>query len=540
MNLTSSLRISPLILLIAAPLLLLGCGGSESGTPAPESAAAPPAGERVLRVSQGSDVLTMDPYREFESPTICVLMNIFETLTDLDRELKLVPALAESWENLDPHHWEFRLHRNVRFHNGNEFDAQDVLYSLRRAQTWERSRVRSEIPTFKDAEIIDPHTIRIATSVPDAILPTRLVSIMIMDRESSEEGIRKGGDPWLTSNPVGTGPYRLGEWRKDSWCELVAFDGYRGGRPAVDRVRFLAMSNDATRVTAFLNGEIDILSHVPVQDIERVAAKDGYEVIRRPSLRLIYLGMDCGRDKSPRVPDSPPNPLKDQRVRQAIMHAIDIDLIVDKIMHGHARAADQLFTEEIIGHVPGLTRPPHDIEEAKRLMAKAGYANGFRVQLDSPNDRYVNDAKIAAAVASQLARINIEVTVNAIPKSRFFPEEQTGKSSFFLLGWTNGNGDGIGTFDHLLHTPDDEKNLGHSNLSSLYSNPALDRLIEASASEFDHDRRVEMIRAMTRIAMQDLPHIPLHFQMDIYAVSDSLDWTPRSDTQIRALSARWK
>lgn len=515
--------------------LTTGCSpipGDEKATP---NADAEP---KALRISQASDVRSMDPYFALESPTYGVLSNIFEGLTDIDEEMNIVPQLAESWENLDDTTWEFRLRQGVRFHGGEEFDAEDVRFSIRRAIDWPQSRLRSEIPSVTGVEILDPHLIHIKTSVPDAILPTRLGSLFILDKESSEAYEKM--DEALATNPNGTGPYRLTKWIKDDRCLLEAYPEHWAGAPSVERMNFLAMSNEATRMAAFLNGDIDVLIHVPVNDVARVEAMPGFSLIRKPGLRLIYLGLDVGRAQSPTVTGAPTNPLQDLRVRQAIYAAINEDLIIEKILNGLAVPAAQLFPAAVVGHDPEIKREPYDLEKAKRLMEEAGYGEGFGIALDAPNDRYINDEGIATAIAGQLAKINIRVEVRAVPKARFFPLEQAGDSSFFLIGWSNTNGDGNGTFDHLLHTSDREKNVGGSNTSTVYSNPEVDRLAEAAWSEFDPEKRSELLRQATRLVIHDLPHIPLHYQMDLYAVSDRIEWAPRHDTQVRGNRVAWK
>lgn len=529
----------PIRLTVLLPLaaLLFACGGESSPGPSEGASEAEP---RTLRISQGSEARSMDPYFALESATFSVLSNVFESLSDISPEMEIVPQLATSWENIDDHTWEFKLREGVTFHEGQPFDAEDVRYSVRRAIDWAPSRLRSEIPTVDRVEIVDPHTVHIITSVPDAILPTRLASLFILDRESSEAGIAAEGEDWLATHPNGTGPYRLESWIKDSELILTASDNYWGGEPEVRRLNFVATTNEATRIASFLNGNIDILVNVPVGDVDRVEATPGFTVLSQPSLRLIYLGLDCGRDESPGVPGSPPNPLKDVRVRRAIYAAINEELIVEKVMNGHAEPAGQLFPPGVIGYDPSIERQPYDPELARRLLAEAGYPDGFKVRLDAPNDRYVNDEGIASAVAGQLARVDIEVEVQAIPKARFFPLEQAGNSSFFLIGWSNTNGDGTGTFDHLLHTMEPEKNLGGSNVSTAYSNAEIDRLSEAAASEFDPEEREAMLQRANRIAMEELPHVPLHFQMDIHAVSDRVEWSPRRDTQVRGINVRWK
>ncbi|HOE95278.1 MAG TPA: ABC transporter substrate-binding protein [Candidatus Sumerlaeota bacterium] len=526
-------RLAPLVALILA---LVGCsdGGSGGG-----GAGADAPGEPVtVRINQGSDVLSMDPYLQHESPTMCVLRNVFDTLTDYDRRIELQPCLAESWTNDGDRVWTFKLKEGVTFHGGQPFTAEDAAFSLDRALNWEKSRTRSEIQTIEAVEAIDPLTLRITTRLPDAILPLRLASVLIMDQESTEQALAEHGEAWLASHANGTGAYRVAEWIKDAQCVLERFDGYWGEPPVVERLVFIPTSQDATRMVNLQRGGVDLVVNVPPTQVKQVEALPGYRTIKSPSLRLIYLGLDVGRDESPRIPGSPPNPLKDARVRQAIMKSIDNKAIVESIMGGNAEPIDQLLPPGVTGHDPSIQLERPDYEEARRLLAEAGYPDGFTVRLDGPNDRYVNDARIISAVAQELARCGIQVEPNAVPKARFFSEEQQGNCSFFLIGWSNTNGDGQGTFDHLLHTPDPENNLGVANASTNYSNPRLDEICRQATVEFDPARREALLREANRLAIADLPHIPLHLQMDIYAIADRLDWTPRRDTQVRGVDIR--
>lgn len=523
-----ALRAALLICASVFTLLLAGCGGGS------EAAAAKAAAARdTVRISQGSDLISLDPYFKLESPSFNIQRNIFDALTDYDAQIKLTPCLAESWTHVGPTSWEFRLRRGVRFHGGQPFTADDVVFSVRRALEWPLSRVKSEIATVKAVEKVDDYTVRFETRLPDAILPLRLASILILDQESSAPAIEKYGDDWLATHANGTGPYQVELWRKDERCVLRASESFWGEKPTVKRLLFNPVSNDATRMAALHRGEIDIMVNVPPRFVKLAERIEGYQIVRRPSLRLIYLGMDVGRDKTPGVAGSPPNPLRDARVRQAICAAIDNRLIVEKIMGGNALPADQLFPEGVVGNDPSIKLARPDAERARRLLAEAGYPKGFTVRLDGPNDRYVNDAQIMQAVASQLARVGIRVQVNASPKSRFFSMDEQGQCSFFLIGWADTNGDGAGTFDHLLHTPDPVAGYGGSNNSVNYANPRLDALCEQASREFDPEKRAAILREANRLVMRDLPHLPLHFQTDIYAVSSRVKWSPRRDTQVR-------
>lgn len=498
------------------------------------------ANEKTLIISQRSDALTLDPYDENESPTFCVLHNLFEALTYLDSNLELQPKLATSWKAENDTTWVFKLRKGVTFHNGASFDSADAKYSIERALNWEGSEIKAAVLLVDKVETPDPYTVRIITKQPDPILPLRLEMVMMLDKETCEREIAAHGQGYLVTHPNGTGAYKLVEWVKDDHLTLVAFDQYSEGPARIKNVIFRPITNEATRVAALLTGKTHIITEVPVRDVDRVEKDPKLQLVKKPGLRLIYLGLDVGRDKTPTIPSSPPNPLKDLRVRQAMYYGINEEAIVKYVMNGLAQPAGQLFPEPVVGYNPAIKRYPYDPEKARQLLTEAGYPNGFEVRLDAPNDRYVNDDKIARAVASQLAKIGIRVQVNAYPKAKFFQDEEDGKSSFYLIGWANNNGDGCATFEYLLHTRDDAKNLGSANNSTYYSNPELDRLTELASHTLDPDTRVRYLQEAVAIAMHDLVHIPLHYQYDLYGISRDVVWTPRRDTRIMCHDVRWR
>ena len=498
------------------------------------------ADEKPLIISQRSDALTLDPYDENESPTFCVLHNIFESLTHLDHDLRLHPKLATSWKAENDTTWVFALRKGVTFHNGAAFDSADAKYSIERALNWEGSEIKAAVLLVKKVEAPDPYTLKIITKKPDPILPLRLETVKMLDKETCEREIATHGQRYLVTHPNGTAPYKLVKWVKDDHLTLVAFDQYWRGPARIKQVIFKPITNEATRVAALLTGKTHIITEVPVRDVGLLEKNPKLRLVKKPGLRLIYLGLDVGRDKTPGIPSSPPNPLKDLRIRQAIYYGINEPAIVKYVMNGFAEPAGQLFPDPVVGYNPAITRYPHDPEKARQLLVEAGYPNGFEVRLDAPNDRYVNDAKIARAVAIQLAKIGIRVKVNTYPKARFFQDEEEGKCSFHLVGWANNNGDGCGSLEYLLHTRDDANNLGTANSSIFYSNPELDRLTELAAQTLDPEQREQYLQGAVAVAMQDLVHIPLHYQYDLYGISRKVVWTPRRDTRIVCYDIRWQ
>jgi peptide/nickel transport system substrate-binding protein len=528
-------------------MILAACGGGESPAPAPgpaptegEEVSAPPSEvPDVLILSQRGDALTLDPYDENETPTFSILSNIFDSIVDFDPDLQLVPGLATSWERVDDLTWEFQLREGVSFHSGDAFTADDVVFSFDRALHWEGSEAVGDILTIASVEAVAEHTVRFHTHQPDPILLRRVAQILIMDRESTEQAVEEHGETWLVEHPNGTGAYRFVEWIREDHLTLEAFEGWRG-TPPIERVIFRPISNDPTRLAALLAGDVHMITDVPVRDTDRIEGQPNLQLLRRPSLRLIYLGLDCGRDESPGLPDSPPNPLIDRRVREAIYLAIDEEAIVANTMNGFAEPAGQLVPPTVFGHNPSIARPPHNPERAVALLTEAGFPDGFRIRLDAPNNRYVNDHRIAQAIASQLARVGITVEVHARPKSIFFEDEELGECSMFLIGWANSNGDVAGTYEFLLHTPDEERGLGSANSSNNYSNPELDALIEEAARTVDEAEREQVLHRAMEVVMEDLPQIPLHYQIDLYAAVSELEWTPRQDRRLRVIEMQWR
>jgi peptide/nickel transport system substrate-binding protein len=274
---------------------------------------------------------------------------------------------------------------------------------------------------------------------------------------------------------------------------------------------FTPIGNDATRVAALLSGEIDVMEPVPLQDVERIKSSAGYTVMQGPELRTIFLGMDQKRDELLFSSVKGKNPFKDKRVRQAFYQAIDIETIKSRVMRGAATPTALMVAPAVRGFQADMNkRAPHDAEAAKRLLADAGYPNGFEVGMNCPNDRYVNDAAICQAVAANLARIGVKVNLTAETKNSYFPKILRRDTSFYLLGWTPSTTDAHDALYNLMASPTD-KGQGQYNLGT-YSNPALDELTTKIQTETDKAKRGEMIREAFKIHQDDFGHIPLHQQ----------------------------
>jgi peptide/nickel transport system substrate-binding protein len=483
------------------------------------------AGATSLKVGVSSGVNSMDPQFHNETPTNSVNSNLFDGLVNFDKDLNPYPALAESWEVLDDVTWRFTLRQGVTFHNGNAFDADDVIWSFNRAKTSDKSGFKGALSAIQSMEKVDDYTVDVTTNGPFPILLAKLTYLKIMDKEYAEPM----SDEDLGRKPVGTGPYTLLSWQRGQSIVLEANPDYFLGMPSIERVEIRPLTNDSTRVAAILSNAVGLINQVPVRDVDRIKAISQLRFVMQPGLRLIYLQMDQHREQSPYVEGVESNPFLDVRVRKALYHGIDEDAIVEHIMGGFAVPAGQYYPAAVTGYDPNVTRPPYDPDKARQLLKEAGYEDGFTVTLDTPNDRYINDDKIAQAVASSLAKIGINVKVNAIPKGSFFPKANDADSSFNLIGWACSDGDGSAYLDANAHTYDPERGYGRYN-GGRYSNPEVDAIIQESSTVLEPEKREALlIEATHKALLEDQNIIPLHFQVNMYAMEDNLKMSPRAD-----------
>jgi len=345
-----------------------------------------------------------------------------------------------------------------------------------------------------------------------------------------EEYTRQAGDESMGLKPMGTGPYKLEEWVKEDHMTMVANEEYWGGAAQIKRVNWRPITNNATRTAAILTGEVDIIQDLSVFDVDRAKGVEGINVLTRPSLLNIVLAIDV-RDDAPGV-QGDVNPMQDVRVRRAMAHAIDVESIKTAVMNGYSQPSEQYVPSSHTGYVEGLDFHevyPFDVDRAKALMREAG-VDGFTVTLDATNNRYINDAQITQAIASQLAKINIDVELNLMPKANFFGyiRVPTPNSSFIMSDWDVPSGDAGNMYSVMFYSRDKKPGYGVVNRGG-YSNPEVDQLIDKADSTASLAERDKHLREATRILVEDVPMIPVHYEMDIYAAKDSVDMKPRVD-----------
>jgi peptide/nickel transport system substrate-binding protein len=489
----------------------------------------------TLRVANQGDASSMDPHSLNESLQLSITGNVYEPLVGRDKKLGLEPALATKWTPTSPTVWRFDLRRNVKFHDGTPFTADDVVFSFTRA-AGDGSDMKGYTSSIKQVRKVDEHTVEIETTAPFPILPDVISLVYIVSKKWCEDNKaerpvdrRKGIENTASFRANGTGPYRLRERQPTTRSTFARNPGYWGKIDGnVDEVIFTPIGNDATRVAAMLSGEIDVMEPVPLQDVERLKSNANLTVMQGPELRTIFLGMDQKRDELLSSSVKGKNPFKDKRVRQAFYQAIDVETIKARVMRNAATPTGLMIAPGIKGFVPELNkRLPYDADGAKKLLADAGYPNGFEVGMNCPNDRYVNDGEICQAVAANLARVGVKVNLQAESKVTYFPKILRRDTSFYLLGWTPGTYDAHNALSNLMATPTD-KGQGTFNLGA-YSNAKIDELTQKIQGETDQAKRNAMIAEAFKLHGDDIGHIPLHQQALAWAMKKNVSLVQLAD-----------
>ncbi len=492
------------------------------------------ASAQTVRIANQGDALSMDPHSLNETLQLSVTGNVYEPLVGRNKDLSLTPMLATSWKQTSPTVWRFELRKGVQFHDGTPFTADDVVFSLARTQV-EGSDMKSYTNDFKEVRKIDSHTVEIETKTPFPILPDVLSLVYIMSKkwcETNQATVpvdrRKGVENTASFKANGTGPFRVRERQPNVRTVFTRNGSYWGKIEGnVTEVVFTPIGNDATRVAALLSGEVDVMEPVPVQDIDRVNSSANTRAITGPELRTIFLGMDQKRDELLYSNVKGKNPFKDKRVRQAFYQAIDIKGIKKTVMRGASNPSAQLVGPGINGFQPEMKRLPYDVEAAKKLMAEAGYPNGFEVSMNCPNDRYVNDGRICQTVAANLSRINVKINLQAETKGTYFPKVLRRDTSFYMLGWTPATYDAHNVMNAIMRCVDD-KGAGQFNLGA-YCNPKVDELTLKVQAETDKNKRNAYIKEAFDLHAADVGHIPLHQQALAWGVNKKVKLVQLAD-----------
>ena len=497
------------------------------------------AQQNVLRVGVGGAFTSMDPHYHNLNPNNVMTSYVFDQLVRFDPKYTPEGALAVSWKAVDDKTWEFKLRPGVKFHDGTPFTANDVVFTFARIPQVlnSPSSFTFAVKPIIKIEQVDPMTLRFHTADPVPLMPYNLANVRIVSRKHGENAGTSAYNSLTAA--IGTGPFRVKEFVVGEQAVFERNDAWWDTKPQWERVSYRSIANDASRNAALQAGELDVIDQVPPRDVPELKKNAKLKVITAAGQRLIYLSPDAGRKDTPWVTDLSGkhlevNPLLDIKVRRALSLAINRDAIRDRIMDGFAVPAGQIIPEAASSYEPSVKVDPYDPEQAKKLLAEAGYPNGFAITLHGPNNRYVNDSKIVEAIAQMWTRIGIKTAVDTMPAATFFSRAVKGDFTIRLTGWASDTGEAGSNLITLIASSAPDKGRGAIYEPSHYANAKVDEVIEKAIATLDPAERDTLYRRAVAMAMPEYPIIPLHFQVNVFAIRNGLTMRPRMQEGIRA------
>ncbi|MFW3616053.1 ABC transporter substrate-binding protein [Billgrantia antri] len=479
--------------------------------------------ENTLRMAYDADPVSLDIHEQLSGGILQLSHMTFDPLVRWTQDLDFEPRLATEWEQVDDTTMRMTLREGVTFHSGNDFTAEDVVWTVERLKR--SPDFKAIFDPIASVTAVDDYTVEFKTEEPYPLLLNLATYIFPMDSQfysgtdsdgDPKDEIVKNGNSYASSHLSGTGPFTVVEHRKGTRMEFERFADYWDEESPgnVDSIVLTPISENATRVAALLSGDVDFIAPVPPNDLERVRESDNAELVTMPGTRIIFLHMNQERVEA----------FQDERVRQAFAYAINQDAIAERLMKGFATPAAQFSPEGYAGHIESLERR-HDLERAQQLMEEAGYADGFQITMMAPNNRYVNDARIAQAVATMLARINVEVDLKTLPKAQYWGEYDDRAADVMMIGWHADTEDSANFHEYLTACPDAETGAGQYNAGN-YCNPELDRLVAEANLEVDLEKRAEMLQQVEQTLYDEAAFVPLHWQDLAWAAAPNVDIEP--------------
>lgn len=472
-------------------------------------------GGEILVIGIEGGMVGLDPHRQDEAVTVTVLANVYEGLVAFDPNLTVIPALAEGYSNPDDLTWRFHLRKDVRFHDGRPMTAGDVVFSIRRAWQDSGSIFRGMLSGIERVEATGQATVEVATRRPQPTMINILTQVAVIPEGSRPDSV-----------PIGTGPYRYVSMLPEGGVRLERFNGSWRPRPEFRTVEFRNISNEAERATALIRGDIDVDASVSEGQRERLGAAKGLDMKVCPSATVGVLGFNLS---------GPPswNPVSLSDVRRAISMAVDRERLSVEAYHGFTQPAWQLVPPTVVGYDPDLPGPGRDLEGARRLLRRAGFTDSLRLTLEIAFAAW----PVARSLKPQLAEAGIALRVDTVSWDDLYRDIYSGRSRFFFMGFAFGFGDASEVLNELHSRT--SGGMGANNVSG-YSNPSLDSLLAEADREFDPAKRRELLKRAGRIAMEDLPYVPLYIREYCYGMRQGLAWTPRSDGLVLAAEFRRK
>ena len=504
---------------------------------------APVAGAQTLTIGNAAVVTTIDPHYHNLGPNNALGMQVFDRLVDRDGAARPYASLAESYRALSDTLWEFRLRRGVTWHDGKPFTADDVVFTFGRAPDVPNSPggFGGFLRAIARTEVVDSHTLRIHTHQPHPLLPLDLASVSIIARHAAEGAATEEYNGGRAG--IGTGPYRLGAWRSGDRVELVRNEAYWGEKEPWARVNVRFLLNDGARTAALLAGDVDLIEQIPTSDLARLRRDPKLVVTDIPSVRTVFLSPDYSRPgASPLVTDNagvplPKNPFLDVRVRRALSLAINREALVERVMEGAAEATGQWLPRGAFGYNPEVRPAPFDPEAARTLLAEAGFPEGFRLTLATPNDRWPNDSRLSQAVAQMWTRIGVRTQVDAMPFAAFVPKRSRQEHAMQLGAWGSSSGEGSNYLLAIVSTYDRQKLTGASNMTR-HSDPRFDALLARGAATMDDAAREAVWREAVALYAEQMPMIQLVQYVNTWAHRRGLRHEPRMDERTIAMGIR--
>lgn len=489
--------------LVAAILLLAGCSGKSDPGSLGESGGKEAASNKDLVIAVLSDATKLDPHLGTDIPSANVYQGkIYEGLVQQDENMEIQPGLATEWKQLDDLTWEFKLREGVKFHDGTDFTAEAVKKTIERVQAEETASPRSNLfEMITEVKVVDDYTVQLITEYPYAPLLANLAHYA--GGIISPAAIESGED--LGQNPVGTGPYKLGEWKPGQEIKLVAFEDYWGDKPSMETVTFKVVPEDSTRIAMIETGEAHIAEPVPVTEVERIENSNSMELVRSDALGIDYIGFNVEKE-----------PFNNVKVRQAISYAIDTEAIVNGVYNNVGTVATAPMGPAVWGYNAELDGYEYDLEKAKQLLAEAGYPDGFKTTIWTNDNKARMD--VAEVVQSQLKGIGIEVETKVVEWGAYLEGTAKGEQDMFILGWSNMTGDADYNQYFLFHS-DARGNPGNR---SFYSNPKVDELIDKGRQETDEQKRLEIYAEAQKIEMEEAPIVFLRNDEDLAAIGSNV------------------
>lgn len=488
------------------------------------------AQDAPLTIGMSTTPTTLDPHEDSSAPNNATSRHIWDSLINLTGTSGNSPELATEWKAIDPTHWEFKLRDGVTFHDGSKFDAGDVIASLLRARDKPSQSFASYTRNIANVTATDPLTIVVETKVPDPLILNSLSRVRIISADCAQAPVQEFDSGKCA---VGTGAFSFVSYAPGSGLKLKRNDAYFAGASDWSEVSLRFLPDDGARLASLLSNEIDVIEALPADGMARVEASDKLQVVNGQSSRFVYMGVDVSRDASPFVTaaDGSPlakNPLKDERVRRAMLMSINRPAIVDRVMQKNGTVADQFVAEGYAGHSNEVKPVTYDPVAAKALLAEAGYPEGFGLTLHGPAGRYVKDTEVLQAVGQMFTRIGIKTKVEVLPWSMYSDTYSKGAYSTFLGSWGVNTGETTNPTVALVASRDEKKGTGRYNGGGV-ADPAIDDVLAKATSTLDEAQRIPLLEELSTLTFAKLWVLPMHYENVVLGAKKSVTFKTRGD-----------